>query len=376
MFMVSVSFLIFLIGETLTQLCSSTLALAASTSMVTAIPQETVAAIPNSNIAPNVNTQPNPSDTTLPNSGYPSSTLCALSNDMQHLWNLRKDSVVKVMGIENGNSDKAQEIFCTGFFADHEGHVLTTATITTRAETLWIEYQRLCYMAILVGKDTATNLAVIKLIKKPEQLTPILLSKAQDIPIFSEGHLVMAIGCALGMEPTPTWGMITGQNIVFEDHIFVTTYLRSNINIYGGESGAPVFGSNGDLCGILIASLPELHSSLIIPKRALERIFNDIVHNKGVKYCTAGFSVRARMSAPGKKEFLISAIDEQKIKCLGTEILKVGDIIRMIEKRPIEKEGDIADILFFKHPNEPLSITVLRNEKPLTVTIILSEKKI
>jgi S1-C subfamily serine protease len=156
----------------------------------------------------------------------------------------------------------------------------------------------------------------------------------------------------------------------------VTTYLRSDINICGGESGAPVFNGDGSLCGVLIAALPELRSSFIIPETALGRIFNDIINDKSVKYCSAGFSVRGQISEIGQKEVVISSIDEQKIKYNGTETLKIGDIVTKIEGQEIASEGDIANVLFLKHPNESLSISVIRDKEVLEIVITLSEKNL
>jgi serine protease DegQ len=323
-------------------------------------PHESVAAIDNSNSKP------------LSSIEYQAPTLCALSADIQNLWNLHKDVVVKVMGNKKDSRERENLLFGTGFFADGEGNILTTATITTEAENLWVEYRGLSYAATVIGKDPVTNIAVIRTLKKPQQFTFISLEQSScDI---SEGSLVVSIGCVLGMEPTPELGLITGKNIAFGDRIFAITYLRSNIAIIGGESGAPVLSSDGRLCGILIASLPELHSSFIIPQWALARLFSDIIHNKSVKYCSAGFSVRGNMSETREKEVIISAIDEQKIKYNDTEVLQMGDIIVSVEAQKIRNESDIADILFSKKPKDILMVQIMRNQKMLQVAIMLGEK--
>jgi serine protease Do len=301
------------------------------------------------------------------------STLYALSMDIQHLWNRQKGAVVKVMGSKKDNNGSESLVFGTGFFANPAGDILTTATIVTEAKHLWIEYQGLSYAATIVGKDPVTNIAVINLLKKPEHFTSISLSEAPHFATTPEGCIVIAIACVLGMEPAPLWGLIAGKNIVFGGRVFVTTYLRTDISMCGGESGSPVFNADGSLCGILIASLPELHSSFIIPEHALARIFNDIIQHR-VTYCAAGFSVRGQIAKTGGKEVVISAIDAQKIKYSGTESLQLGDIIAKIDAQNITNESDIADILFFKHPNDMLNIQVIREGKAVQIAIPLSER--
>jgi serine protease Do len=300
-------------------------------------------------------------------------TLGALSADIQKLWLAQKDAVVKVMGVKKSSDGQENLLFGTGFFADQDAHVLTTATIATDAETLWIEYGGLSYAATVIGKDPVTNIAVVHPLKKPEQFQAVAWPKT-PAAAAETGSIIVSIGSAFGMEPAPTLGLVAGKNIVFGDRIFVTTYLRSNIAIHGGESGAPILSSSGNLCGMLIASLPELHASFSIPVRALERIFKDLISNKTVKYCAAGFSVRGKMSDEAAKEIMISAIDRGKIRYIGSETLEIGDVIRKIDGQKIVNENDIADILFFKNPNDRLDIQVTRCKKPLQVAITLSEK--
>jgi serine protease Do len=311
---------------------------------------------------------------TLPPENSATATLRALSADIQRLWLAQKDAVVKVMGIKKSSDGQENLLFGTGFFADSNGHVLTTATITAEAESLWIEYGGLSYAATVVGKDPVTNVAVIQLLKKPESFRAVSWPPDASGAV-AEGSVIVSIGSAFAMEPAPTLGLVTGKNIALGDRVFVTTYLRSDIAIHGGESGAPVFNAGGGLCGMLIASLPELQASFTLPVRASERIFRDIISNKSAKYCAAGFSARGGISDAAAKEVTISAIDKEKIKYIGGEMLEVGDVIQAMDGQKIVNESDIADILFFKKPGDRLDMQVLRHRKLLCVAIALSEKK-
>jgi S1-C subfamily serine protease len=155
--------------------------------------------------------------------------------------------------------------------------------------------------------------------------------------------------------------------------------LRSNIEICGGESGAPVFDSCGNLCGVLIASLPKLHSSFIIPSCALERIFSELLANATVKYSSARFCARGQISISGKKEIIVSSlpegIDGEKSSTGSGDYLRVGDIIQKIDGVTIQEESDIANSLFFKKPGETITLTVLRdNQSRKEISIKLTEK--
>ncbi|MDR1366723.1 MAG: S1C family serine protease [Puniceicoccales bacterium] len=313
-----------------------------------------------------------PATTVSPNTV--STTLSLISGDIQAIWNAKKDAVVQVMGNTKDEHGQNKLLLGTGFFVDADGHILTTATITTEAENLWIDYEGLSYAAKLIGKDPITNLAVIELLKKPEHFQHIALQKFSSYECSQCGELVVFIGCALGFPPAPNFGIILGENITFGNRVFIVSYLRSNIEICGGESGAPVFDSFGNLCGVLIASLPEVHSSFIIPSCILERIFQALLVNGTVKYSSAGFSVRSQMSIAGKREIIISSLREGTTKDSTDDYLKIGDVILKIDGIDIQEEKDIANLLFFKKPDETVTLTVLRGNQIIEIPIMLAEK--
>jgi S1-C subfamily serine protease len=305
-------------------------------------------------------------------------TLSIISNDIQAIWDTKKDAVVQVMGNTKDGHNQNKLLLGTGFFVDADGHILTTATITMEAENLWVDYLGLSYAAKLIGKDSVTNLAVIELLKKPERFQHITLQKFSSYERSRCGTLVIFIGCALGFAPAPNFGIISGENIIFGNRVFIASYLRSNIEICGGESGAPVFDTSGNLCGVLIASLPELHSSFIIPSCALERIFRELLANAAIKYSSARFCVRGQISISGKKEIVVSSLPEgigEKNSTVDGDYLKIGDVIQKIDGITIRDESDIANSLFFKNPGETVTLTILRdNQNTKEISITLTEK--
>ncbi|MDR0418234.1 MAG: S1C family serine protease [Puniceicoccales bacterium] len=300
--------------------------------------------------------------------------LSLISKDVQAIWNARKNAVVQVKGNTKDEHGQNKLLSGTGFFVDANGHVLTTAAIAAEAENLWVDYNGLSYTAIVIGKDLTTNLAIIKLLKKPEHFQHIALQKFSSYECSQCGELVVFIGCVLGFPPAPNFGIVLGENITLGNRVFIVSYLRSNIEICGGESGAPVFDSLGNLCGVLIASLPEARSSFIIPSCILERIFQALLMNGTVKYSSAGFSVRSQMAISGKREIIISSLRERTPKDSTKDYLKIGDVISKIDGIDIREEKDIANLLFFRKPNETITLTVWRNNRTIEIPITLTEK--
>ena len=302
------------------------------------------------------------------------SLLPQLSAEIQTIFEKNKNAVVKVMSAQSGTD--APILYGTGFFIDSLGRVLTTATIAPAGNNLWVELNDISYSAQLLGTDPVTNLAVIELTRQPVQFQAIDLGKFDAYSSSAIGEFVIAIGSTLGMSPSPRLGTITGNDLTYGDHVFAATYLRSDLEIYGGESGSPVFDSAGNLCGILIASLPEIHSSFIIPRCMLARIAESLKNKQPVIYASGGFNVQGQVSSIGAKEIAISSAPAS---IPGQEKLQKGDILVSIDGKPIRSERDIANLLFFKHPDTEISITVRRaqntsNGKPQTEQKTISQK--
>lgn len=280
-------------------------------------------------------------------------TLSSVSGDIQSIFAKHRDCVVKVLGTRD-DSENAPLVYGTGFFIDAEGHVLTTATVASEATQLWVQSGEISYAATLVKQDPRTNLAVLQLKTVPKEVHFVALPSEQKIPVRRPGELCVAISSTKGMPVEPKLGMITGRDLVYGDNILGLGYFRSSLEICGGESGSPVFDSRGVFCGIMIAALPDIRASFVIPAEALKRVTDRLCAGLDVDYVSAGFCVQGQMSADGQKELVISSSE-----CPN---LKIGDKICTIDGAVILDESDIADILFFKSPGNHITITADRPE--------------
>ncbi|UPA28130.1 MAG: S1C family serine protease [Verrucomicrobiota bacterium] len=280
-------------------------------------------------------------------------TLISVSRDTQAIFAQYSDCVVKVLGTRD-ETGSAPLVYGTGFFIDPQGHVLTTATVASEATQLWVQCGAISYAATMIGQDPRTNLAVLQLVTLPKGAHYIALPMVSKILKRHAGELCVAISSTKGMSVEPKLGMITGRDLVYGEHILALGYFRSSLEICGGESGSPVFDSTGRFCGIMIAALPDIRSSFIIPAEALKRVADRLCAGLEVDYAAAGFCVQGQMSVDGQKELVISLSERPG--------LRVGDKVCSIDDVEIQDEEDIADILFFKSPGECITVTVDRPE--------------
>jgi S1-C subfamily serine protease len=281
-----------------------------------------------------------------------------------------KNGVVRVVGVAGTQEEDRSEdepaspqpqpvLSGTGFFVSDRAHVVTAASIVASARVLWVEYRGLSYAAECVGYDAATNIAVIRLLQPPELFEIVDIWDTDEHSLAHIGDFAIFIGCRLDLDPAPALGNIVGKNISYGERTFVTTYLRSDIEFCGGESGAPVFDLHGKLVGCMVAALPELHSSFILPKRALKRVYEDIIKLGKVAYGSIGIDIHAEYKLSMGQQIVISRVMHDSYA--EKSGLLTGDVLISMNDFPVGHREDLHNALFFARPGSDMRISVMRD---------------
>lgn len=292
-----------------------------------------------------------------------------IENSVKRIFNDKKSAIVRVVCSYNENVPQNKQVLAgTGFLVSSQGHILTTSSIAKGAESIRVDYYGMSYPAECIGYDSSTNVAVLKLLQSPINCTTIDISEDDISKLTPIGSVVVFVGCKFGMDPSPDLGLITGKNISYSDHSFLTTYLRTTLSFSGGESGAPVFDINGDFCGMMIASLPEMNASFILPRRALSKIFNDITTNGMSKHCKLGIEVHPEHILGQRQVLVVSNVISGSTAASAGIV--PGDIIQRINDTTITYKEDLYNALFFAKTNQPLDIEIVRTGESIHLSIM------
>jgi serine protease Do len=274
---------------------------------------------------------------------------------------------VQVTGCTDLKSDSAQILEGSGFFIDEQAHVVVASSVVASAEKIWVERGDESFAAEKIGSDPETNLALLRLLKKPERFTPISLKEETEGEVRI-GSTLVSIGSKLGMEPGPNQGLLTGQNLFYGEHKFLVPYWRSSLAMDGGESGSPVFDLQGNFIGVLIASLPEIRSSFILPAFAVRRVVDELLQTGSVSHVSLGFSARQELQTSG--QYYISIIQVIKDSPAGKAGLQVHDELKRINQRAISNMEDLAVAIFHLHPGDTAELEILREGQKHTLSIV------
>ena len=137
----------------------------------------------------------------------------------------------------------------SGFIIDREGYVLTNNHVVANARKITVTMaDGKKIPASLVGRDTVSDLAVIKI--PPGYVDAVaVLGDSDKIRI---GQKAIAIGNPFGLSHTLTTGIVSALNrgIMTEDGHQIDSLIQTDAAINPGNSGGPLLNSNGEVVGI------------------------------------------------------------------------------------------------------------------------------
>ncbi|MBR2640284.1 MAG: trypsin-like peptidase domain-containing protein, partial [Oscillospiraceae bacterium] len=276
----------------------------------------------------------------------------------------------------------------SGIIISDDGYIVTNAHVVSGAETVKVVlYNEEEYEAKIVGSDTQTDIAVLKI--EANNLVEAELGDSSQVEI---GETVYALGNpgGLSLQSSFTDGMISGLNrvITTDDSIYPMTVLQTSAAINPGNSGGALINEYGQVIGIVSAKIAATDYEGIgfaIPTETAKPIIEEIISNGYV-------SGRAKIGITGTTIDSVTAryydvpegvqiITIEPDGCLyGTEA-KIGDIIIAFNGEDVTRMEDLQGILAECSPGDEVEITLYRysatgmSDKTFTVTVKLVENK-
>ena len=155
--------------------------------------------------------------------------------------------------VMQGDDSEASGSIGSGVVLDTDGNILTNNHVVEGATDITVSLNGESYEAELVGADTSSDLAVIKLKDvDAKNLTPIEVGDSDDLSV---GEWVMAIGSPFGNEQSVSTGIVSS---LYRSTALPTTsgtYIYANMiqtdaAINPGNSGGALVNDNGELFGL------------------------------------------------------------------------------------------------------------------------------
>ena len=298
----------------------------------------------------------------------------------------------------------------SGFVFDKQGHVVTNFHVVEGAEDLEVDFPSgLKVRGEVIGEDTDSDLAVIKVDAPAEALFPLELGDSDQIRV---GQTVIAIGNPFGLTGTMTVGIVSARGRTLEsirqtpDGTPFTAggVIQTDAAINPGNSGGPLLDLKGRVIGINRAirtnnALPGGEPSnsgvgFAVPINIVKRVVPVLIEQGSYDYPYLGVSSRDEISlieqealglsqatgayvlevvsgGPADEAGLIGGTSQTDIPGL----LSGGDLITAIDDRPVRVFGDLlAYLMENKSPGDTINLTILRENEQKEVIITLGKR--
>ena len=271
----------------------------------------------------------------------------------------------------------------SGVIISSDGYILTCAHVVDGASTITVTIGDKDYTATLVGEDTTSDIAVIKI--DADGLTPATVGNSDSLKV---GQSVMAVGNPLGeLGGTVTGGMISALNrsvtIQGSSSVNTMSLIQMDASVSPGNSGGGLFNMNGELVGIVNAKSSSSDAEglgFAIPindaiKVAQELLENGYVTGRpylGITYLAVTDAQTA--SQLGVNAYGVYVVEVVKGGPAEKAGLQAGDRIVSVDGTEIASKDDLGTLMQKHAAGDTLSITSAREGQMQTVNVTLGEK--
>lgn len=268
----------------------------------------------------------------------------------------------------------------SGIIMSSDGYIITNNHVISGADRYQVVLQSgTKYDATLVGKDSKTDLAVLKI--NATGLTAATFGNSQDLEV---GDTVIAIGNPGGLElaETVTQGIISALNRTVNN----ATYIQTDASINPGNSGGPLVNTYGQVIGINAAKIADTDYEGIgfsIPINIAKPVVDDLIKYGYVKdRVKLGITVSVFDESQARyynlpQGLLVSSVETTSDA--AQKGVQKNDIITKVNGKQITQFSDLTSAEDKLKPGDTITLTICRytngSSRTFNVTVKLMEDR-
>jgi 2-alkenal reductase len=289
----------------------------------------------------------------------------------------------------------------SGFVYDAEGHIVTNNHVVEGGERLEVAFangER--RRATIVGTDTDSDLAVIKVDSLPAGVQPIPVGDSDSVEV---GQFVVAIGNPFGEAGSMSVGVISGlgrtlptQRIADGGGQYsIPQVIQTDAAINPGNSGGPLLNLKGEVVGVNSAILTRTGTNtgvgFSVPSKAIELVVPALIADGEFIYPFMGISMadvlpldmREEFGVNGNGIYVRSVVPDTPAAragvigcCAGFPGLRPGgDYIIAVDGQPLTDSAELISYLVFEtQVGDTIELTVLREGEEITLPLTLEPR--
>ena len=293
-------------------------------------------------------------------------------------------AVVNVYNRNMGNSSQNELAIRTlgsGVIMNDNGYILTNKHVVNNADQIIVALQDgRVFEALLVGSDSLTDLAVLKINAGNLPVIPINPRRTPHV-----GDVVMAIGNPYNLGQTVTQGIISATGRIGLSPSGRQNFLQTDASINQGNSGGALVNSLGELMGINTLSFDQSNDGatpegigFAIPTALATKVMGKLIRDGRVIRGYIGISGREVSPLHGPNSGLdhIQGIVVNEVTANGPAAnagMQVSDVIVNVNNKPAISAIETMDQVAEVRPGTVIPVEIMRNGQKLTLQVTVQE---
>ncbi|BCX05143.1 MAG: 2-alkenal reductase [Candidatus Roseilinea sp.] len=296
----------------------------------------------------------------------------------------------------------------SGFVIDTAGYIVTNNHVVEGADRINVIFSDgTRARAELVGADSYSDLALLKVNRPAERLIAIELADSDEVKV---GQRVVAIGNPFGLAGTMTLGIVSARGRVLPEAsssgqgaFSNPDIIQTDAAINPGNSGGPLLDTRGRVIGVNTAIRTNnqvgfgqpVNSGVgfAVPSNTVKRVVQALLNEGRVRYPYLGIQgafslaeVGDQFNLPVERGVVVGGVVEggpvaraglrgSTVSRSTGRITSLGDIILAFNGQPIGDYEELIALLVKNHqPGDRVTLTVWRDGRQLDLTVTLGER--
>ena len=271
----------------------------------------------------------------------------------------------------------------SGVIISSDGYILTCDHVVSGASNITVTIGDKDYTATVVGEDSTSDIAVIKI--DADGLTPAIVGDSDKLAV---GDNVLAVGNPLGeLGGTVTSGIVSALNrsvsIQSSSSVNTMSLIQMDASVSPGNSGGGLFNMNGELVGIVNAKSSDSDAEglgFAIPVNDAVKVAQELLENGYVTgrpylgisyYAVTDAQTAAQLGVNAYGVYIVEVVKGGPADKAG---LQAGDRIVSVDGSEVASQSDLGTLMQNHKAGDTIQITVARGGQMQTVTVTLGEK--
>jgi putative serine protease PepD len=266
----------------------------------------------------------------------------------------------------------------SGFVISRDGYIVTNAHVVDGATSVTVKLgDGAASAAKVVGRDTSSDLAVLKIDPAGRTLHPLTLANSTSLQV---GDPTYAIGNPYGLSRSLTTGVVSAlqRQISSPNGFTIDNVIQTDAALNPGNSGGPLLDSTGQVIGVnsqietgdsngSSSSSGNTGIGFAIPANTVRSVVEQLIAKGHATHAYLG--IASNDAQPGARVAQVTSGGPA-----NRAGMRVGDVVTAIDGRSISDSSALGSAIDAHKPGDKVSVTVRRAGSSQTLTVTLGDR--